>query len=317
MTISSKYYSGLANLLVLGLIIYSSVNFGMIILEHQMKSQIKIKAPQGTAMNKVKAMRTLPDYQSLVRKNMFAPDAVTVIPESPQSSSRAAPEPFQSNEFRLMGTMANQRPDLSYAIIESIKTKVQELVRVGEMVGQARLTRIEPGEVQVTQEGKVYSIILQEPKRRRSASSSRNRARANTRANTSSRARRQAKEDDAEDRRKTPRLARAVGGNKFVVSRDALNRDMSDLYGFMSQINIKPFRKAGKPHGFMLSAIRRNSVFQQLGLMNNDVIVKLNGVAVRQPEDVMGLYNQIQQLDNITLEIERRGRLQTLTYTLK
>ncbi|MBW2059946.1 MAG: PDZ domain-containing protein [Deltaproteobacteria bacterium] len=298
MTVSTKHYIWLAHFLILGLIVWSGVHLGATLLAHRLEDRARSQTSVKIAASRSPRLHTLTEYEAIVQNNMFAL-------ETKKSASLSAPEPAletetaeASDEFNLKGTIINELPELSFAILESAKSRKQDLYRPGDMVGQAELIQINPGEVLLRLHGKIQRIQIEEPK-----ASPRTRYRRSASASVS--------------RTKTSKIARAVGLNKYVVSREILDQDMGDLYSLLSQINIQPFLKGGQPHGFRLSSIRPNSIFHQFGLRNNDVIVKLNGVVIRQPEDVMGLYRQITQLDTVTLEVERRGRPATFTYTLK
>ena len=298
MTVPTKYYLWTAHVLILGLIVWSGVNLGTTVLAHRMEDRARDQSPVRVVANLTPRTRSLAEYEAIVRDNIFAP-GMKEAGVSAQPAPVTGPEvQADKADFKLKGTIIGQKADLSYAVLEEAKSRKQKLFRVGDMVGEAKLVQINAGEVLLQENGKLQRLTIVEPKSGR---------RSLGREFPASR----------KLRTRTEKIARAVGLNKYVVSRTILNKDLSDLYGFLSQINIQPYRKNGKPHGFRVSSIRPNSVFYQLGLRNNDVIVKLNGVEIRQPEDVMGLYQQIKELDNVTLEVERRGMPATFTYSLR
>ncbi|MBW1710235.1 MAG: type II secretion system protein GspC [Deltaproteobacteria bacterium] len=298
MTVSTKYYLWLAHLIILGLIVWSSVNLGSTLLAHRLEDRVRGQATVKVAKNLAPRLRTLNEYDAIVRNNIFAPETKET-PASTASVPMQEAEIKKSNSnYRLKGTIISQRSESSFAVLEAAKSREQNLFRTGDMVGEAELIEINPGEVLLRENGKIQRLKIDEP-----ASKPALRGRRTHTARTT--------------KTQTQKIAQAVGLNKYVVSRDIINQDMTDLYKFMSQINIQPYKKSGKPHGFRVSSIRPNSIFYQLGLRNNDVIVKLNGVAIRQPEDIMGLYQQIKELDNVTMEVERRGRPTSFNYSLR
>lgn len=307
MTISTKHYLWMGHLLILGVIVWSGVNLGMTLFAYRLDDWAKEKAPVEISESLVPQSRSLREYENIVRENMFSlqPEKQADT-QKPAAESTPAPVVEKRNlVLRLRGTIIGPRPNMSYAILETIKTRKQDLYRIGDQIDGAVLIAVAPEEIHLRRQGTVEKLKIVEPK---SAPATRSAPR-NTPRRTAPRA----------TRTKTPesKIARATGRNRFIVSREVLNRDITDLYSLMSQVRVQPYLKNNEPHGFQLSSIRPNGLFYQLGIRNNDVIVKLNGVAVRQPEDIMGLYRQIQELDTVTVEVERRGRPMTLTYSLR
>ena len=56
---------------------------------------------------------------------------------------------------------------------------------------------------------------------------------------------------------------------------------------------------------------------EKLGLKNNDVVKKVNGMAITKPEEIMQAYAQLQRDANIEVEIERGGRSEILRYDIR
>ncbi|MBW2092471.1 MAG: PDZ domain-containing protein [Deltaproteobacteria bacterium] len=295
---STKYYLWLAHLLILGLIVWAGVNLGTTLLAHRLEDRARDQSPVKVAANLAPRLHSLTEYETIVRDNMFAPHVKETAASTAPATVMEPEVQTEKSEFKLKGTIISKRPELSYAVLETAKSRKQDLFRTGDKAGDAELVQINPGEVLLRENGKIQRLTIVEPESKPHSRYQKARTAKTVRTEKN-------------------RIAQAVGLNKYVVSREILNQDITDLYSFMSQINIQPYKKNGNPHGFRVSRIRPNSVFYQLGLRNNDVIVKLNGVAIRQPEDVMGLYQQVQELDSVTLEVERRGRPTTFTYSLR
>lgn len=68
-------------------------------------------------------------------------------------------EAKQPLPFRLLGTVASDERD-SYAVLEVIETKAQDIYRVGQMIGDARLDRIEQNRVVVLRNGNRETLEL-------------------------------------------------------------------------------------------------------------------------------------------------------------
>jgi len=305
MTLSVKHYLWLGHLIILGIIVWSGVNLGMTIFTHRLDDLAGEKAPVEISENLTPQSRSLREYENIVRENMFSlqPKEQTVSKEP-----AAQPEPQkavekQNLDIRLRGTIISPQSNQSYAILETIKTRQQDLYRIGDQIDGAELVQVAPEEIHLRRDGIMEKLKIVDTK-----------STSNARSVLRNPQQRQAPR--TAPKTETSKIAQAVGRNRFIVNREVLNQDITDLYSLMSQVHVQPFLKNNQPHGFRVSSIRPNGIFYQLGIRNNDVVVQLNGVAVRQPDDIMGLYRQIQELDTVTVEVERRGRPLTLTYSL-
>lgn len=103
---------------------------------------------------------------------------------------------------------------------------------------------------------------------------------------------------------------------RYRVSRAALKTIIDDGT-FARSARIVPSFKDGSPNGLKLFAIRRGSLFAELGLKNGDVVTAANGRALSSPDAVLALYPKLLQAKQVRLDILRRGRTVEITYVLR
>ncbi len=82
---------------------------------------------------------------------------------------------------------------------------------------------------------------------------------------------------------------------------------------FLSQALMVP--NAGG--GFLVREIQPGSMYEKLGLRVGDVIQSVNGQAVNTVDDVMRLYQQFESVANVSVEVRRAGRVETLVYNFQ
>jgi hypothetical protein len=80
---------------------------------------------------------------------------------------------------------------------------------------------------------------------------------------------------------------------------------------------VVPAMKDGKARGFKLYAIRPHSVFAKLGLLNGDTLVGVNSMQLTSIDKALEAYNKIRQTKTVVVELERRGKPVTHTYTIR
>ena len=58
-------------------------------------------------------------------------------------------------------------------------------------------------------------------------------------------------------------------------------------------------------------------IFEKLGIKNGDIIRQVNGVRIESPEQAMGLYHALRSQNDFQIEIERGGRSEALSYSVR
>ncbi|MBK7860185.1 MAG: hypothetical protein IPJ65_16535 [Archangiaceae bacterium] len=92
--------------------------------------------------------------------------------------------------------------------------------------------------------------------------------------------------------------------------------DIDHVRDTAMQARIVPAFKDGVAIGFKLFSIRPGSLYAQLGVVNGDIIRRINGHDLNSPEKALELYSQMRQATHFDLMLEREGRLLTQTYEL-
>lgn len=108
---------------------------------------------------------------------------------------------------------------------------------------------------------------------------------------------------------------REVGPHAYVLPREELQRALAQPEQLMTQARLVPsFNGVGD--GFKLYAIRPESLFARLGLLNGDKVVRLNGLAMSGVESALEAYARLREASHFQLELERNGQPVRKTYTV-
>ena len=71
-----------------------------------------------------------------------------------------------------------------------------------------------------------------------------------------------------------------------------------------------------KLKGFEVGWIKKDSVFDKLGLQKGDVITGINGKPVSSVSEVFKIYQNLGDIDNLTIEIKRNNQERQLDYAI-
>ena len=103
-----------------------------------------------------------------------------------------------------------------------------------------------------------------------------------------------------------------------VVSKDVFDKYINDLEGISRMGRALLHRGAdGEFDGYRLSAIRRNTLADQLGIKNGDIIHAVNGQPLNSVQSAMNAYNTLRTDSSFCFEISRRGSPTELCYEVR
>jgi general secretion pathway protein C len=243
-------------------------------------------------------------YSTILDKNIFR----AVVKETSATRKAVAEKPISADQLlnlaktplnvRLRGTAVRDKGE-SFAVIEDRNTRKEDLYRIGDIIlGEAKVVQIFESRVILLRDGEKETLELfvekEPPKRRRS--------------------------EVVSSQSPPPVLGKGIrrlGANRWSVSREEVESAKANLSQLMTQVRIVPNFAEGKPDGFRLLSIKRGSLFDRLGLRNGDVIRRINGVFLDNPQKVFELYEELESGQSISVDILRGKREQTFNYELR
>ena len=100
----------------------------------------------------------------------------------------------------------------------------------------------------------------------------------------------------------------------IAMNRSEVNDSLKDLNGLMSQASIQPHNTDGQADGLAILGIKAGSIFRKMGLRNGDIVKSVNNEAIKSPEDLINMYNDLKTAPDVSVQILRRGQERTLNY---
>ncbi len=247
-------------------------------------------AVRPTKKGKSKGIR-FSSYQPVINRDLFA----TIAPEKePEQIALEDIEKLKKTRLnlKLWGTITGIG-EKSYAVIEDTKNKKQQLYAQGDSVQNAKIKLILRKKVVLSVDGKDEILEMADivnTKNRISSGGSYLKGQIST--------------DE-------PPLEETV-----EVSRDKIEESLANINELMRQIRIRPYFKDGEPQGILLSGIRRNSIFEQMGLKSGDIVKGVNGKEIRSVDDALKFYENLKSSDSVEIQIERRGETKIIHYKI-
>ena len=190
-----------------------------------------------------------------------------------------------------MGTVAGDDSATSFAIIDNETTRQQELYQEGDKAGDVLIKKILRNKV-IVDAGRgeeLLALELEETGKKIEFSPT---------------------SEPPVSKRRTASREEARQFDRAEVEAALANVDQ-----VIQELSITPFVRAGKPTGFRIGKLPRDSILIGMGLRTGDLIIGVNDQAVTGPEQAAEFLQRLKQGGDVTIKVGKgrgvrlRGRL--------
>lgn len=247
------------------------------------------------------------DVSHILRRNLFGSKTLTessAAVEKTEADLQSLPE--STLPLKLLGTVVQVSGKRSFAIILNTGTREQQIHFVGEEIQEGTtITSVTRNKVVLLRNG-LEEILEKDEDQSASSPPARNRIRPARTANVPS----SGSNSEAVTVRK-------VGDNNYVMDRREVEGVLQDFNKLLTQIRVVPHFADGKPDGFKVFNIRPGSLFASLGMVNGDIIKRVNGLDITGPEQALQMFQQLRDESQVTVDLERFRKNLTLQYEIR
>lgn len=229
-------------------------------------------------------------YQAIIDRDLFKTKATPESEPEPEEIELDKLKETQLN-LKLWGTVTGNT-DSAYAVIEDKKKNRQGLYHKGDVIQNATVKMILRKKV-VLRVNDEDEILMMEDEDDQSG-----------RVNASGRD------------RPEPEARSFSGGDRVSIDRNEINSALNNVNQLMQQVRVRPHFKNGKPNGLILTHIRNNSIFNELGLRSGDIVKGVNGEEIESVDDALKFYNNLKSSSDVQLQIERKGEEKNINYQI-
>ncbi len=241
----------------------------------------------------------LADYTAITKRNIFNSSTQEQVAAAVVEKKLDLEKLKQTAlKLKLWGTVTGQN-ERAYAVIEDTKARRQNLYRAGDTVQNAVVKLILREKV-ILKVGDNDEILAMEENIGRSGS--RRGGQRNLRSSSRTATRKQP-------------VSRAP--RKIKLRSDQIEKAMENLGELMEQATLRPHIENGVAAGISITGIKPNAIFRKMRLRNGDIITGVNGNTIESVEDAVKFVEQLSSGSDIQLQIKRRGREQSLDYSIE
>jgi general secretion pathway protein C len=112
-----------------------------------------------------------------------------------------------------------------------------------------------------------------------------------------------------------PRIQQ-VGDGQYNIERSEVDAALDNMNQLFTQIRAVPHFEGGRATGFRLFAIRQNSIFDNIGLRNGDIIQSINGTELNDPSRALALLQDLRSARQLNVTVLRNRETVNLQYNI-
>ena len=309
----NRYFS-IANILLITAGIYLCVNaFYTLVtarLDYRVVSTPTRPSQDATPLVK-QSQPPMADYKRIVARNIF--NSSTEAAAAPLPAKKVDIEKLKETDLKLKlwGTVTGQNGQ-TYAVIEDTKVREQNLYRAGDSIQKAIVKLILREKVVLSVDDRDEILAMEEIMGRQRGS------RPPIRSSSSSASTAPAKMPVSRYPRKITlqgeKIEKALENSGDLMPGRLAAQRSQDL---MEQATFRPHVEDGQPAGITISGIKPNAIFRKMRLRNGDIITGINDSSIQSVEDAVKVFEDLSSGSSIKLQIKRRGREQTLDYSIE
>jgi general secretion pathway protein C len=111
--------------------------------------------------------------------------------------------------------------------------------------------------------------------------------------------------------------ARNIGRGEYLLDHRAVQSALDKPNQIITDAKLIPNMSGGKQEGFILQEIKKNGIYDSLGMQNGDVLLRINDFSISNPENALQVFTALRGMDRVQLDLIRGGNKMTMTYQIR
>jgi len=286
-----------ANLVLLAILVY--VAAGFIFGNDAEQSTIVEPIPKIVEGDIILSKEPMPpgNHKIILGRNIFGSSEASAVKENPQKEKRKAPAPVVRAQLRLLATVAGDE-EVACAVIENIKTRIQDLYKTGDFIEGTQVERIERNRIVLFNGDRreVLNLYVADGV------------------------------SVPVEKSAEPVIARKPGFADVVniisptereINEKAFRAKVGGMEAILKTVEIAPYMVNGKEKGIRITGLEDSSMARYVGFENGDVIQIINGQTVTNRRKASQILRKARALSSLDTQLLRGNQKKTLSFRIK
>ncbi|MGO9138736.1 MAG: type II secretion system protein N [Syntrophales bacterium] len=110
---------------------------------------------------------------------------------------------------------------------------------------------------------------------------------------------------------------RSLGKGEYIIDQKAVQFAVDNPNQIMTDAKLIPNMIKEKQEGFILRQVRKNGIYDSLGMQNGDILLSINNFSISNPENALQAFTALKGMDKVQLEIIRDSNRMTMNYQIR
>lgn len=110
---------------------------------------------------------------------------------------------------------------------------------------------------------------------------------------------------------------RSLGKGEYILDQRAVRFAVDNPTQIMTDAKLIPNMIRDKQEGFILREVRKNGIYDSLGMQNGDILLRINNFNISNPENTLQAVTALKGMDRVQLDIIRDGSRMTMNYQIR
>jgi general secretion pathway protein C len=263
--------------------------------------EIQSKAKHTPALVQVASLPN-EDYSHVWERNLFDFSQEEALSPAKEYSNEELTLVKTDLGLRLIGTVVSDDSTLNRALIDNLKNRSQGIYIVGDKIGRVLIKEIMNDRIIIDTGRGDEILLLMHP--------------MITVTQLPDDIQTITQEFDPGPPTKTIKK-NGPRHRTITLSRSAVETALADIDQSLDNVYISPGKIFNRQKGFRIASFERDTIFSQLGLRNNDLILSIDDQRIKSPDEAKAFFEKIRDGGDLEVRVRRRARTITLHMTIE
>ena len=246
------------------------------------------------ALSKDPAEADNPDI--IIKRNIFGSSGLS-SKQNPEQETKVNSISVLKAQLRLLATVAGDE-EVACAVIENVKTKIQDLYRIGDIIEGTRIERIDRNKIVLVNEGQreVLHLYVTDGNSDRIEKSA---------------------EPVIAQKPDAAEAVNVISPTEREINKKAFLARVGGMEAIIKTVQIAPYVEDGKEKGVRITGLEGLSMARFVGFENGDIIQNINGSTVTNRRKAFQILRKARSQSSISIQLLRGQQEKKLSFGIK
>jgi general secretion pathway protein C len=233
----------------------------------------------------------------IIKRNIFGSSELSSAKQNPEQVTKVNSISVLKAQLRLLATVAGDE-EVACAVIENVKTKIQDLYRIGDIIEGTRIERIDRNKIVLVNEGQreVLHLYVTDGNSDRIEKSA---------------------EPVIAQKPDAAEAVNVISPTEREINKKAFLARVGGMEAIIKTVQIAPYVEDGKEKGVRITGLEGLSMARFVGFENGDIIQNINGSTVTNRRKAFQILRKARSQSSISIQLLRGQQEKKLSFGIK